>query len=105
MHLKYFHQELKHILLEGKHCKRLDKCLKTLEEYIENKVHDRLIKITKKNIPFPLKTIRRPKHLSGPPSNFQKHLANKIAKTILLASYMIVIPRNAIFYVTYTFAA
>lgn len=50
MHLEHFHQELKHVLLEGKHCKRVDKCLKTLEEYIENKTHDRLIKFHKGKI-------------------------------------------------------
>lgn len=50
MHLEHFHQELKHTYLDGTHSKRVDKCLKILEEYIENKTYDRSVKFHKGKI-------------------------------------------------------
>ena len=44
MHLEHFHKELKHIYFEDEKCKRDDKCLKNLEDYIENKTYDKLMK-------------------------------------------------------------
>lgn len=50
MHLEHFHKEIKHIYLEGRKCKRVDKCCKSLEQYNNDKHFDRLIKSHKGKI-------------------------------------------------------
>lgn len=54
MHVENFHWAIKHIYLEGKKCKRVDKCCIGLETYIGDKEFDVLVKkhkgkITKKH--------------------------------------------------------
>lgn len=75
MHIENFHYQIKHIYLEGKACKRIDKCCAKLKDYINDKKFERLIKSHKGKI--------TPKHTES----FKNHkLAQSVSGVCLQTS-------------------
>lgn len=58
MHLERMHRTIKHIYLEGRVVKRLDKALHALMRFLRNRIVDRLIMIEKGKISTKLKYLR-----------------------------------------------
>ncbi|XP_049946597.1 uncharacterized protein LOC126440333 [Schistocerca serialis cubense] len=65
MHIERMHRTIKYIYLRGKHVKRLDKSIHALMSFVRDKLHDRLIILTKGKLTSKLKDIRSKHDLSS----------------------------------------
>ncbi|XP_069582362.1 uncharacterized protein [Ranitomeya imitator] len=81
MYLESFHRVFKHMYLEGKKIKRLDKCVSALMKFTRNKMFERLIRKPKKT-----------------PSHRLSQMQNSHIESLAISNSMIVVhSKNAVF--------